>query len=41
VGLPIGLQIIGPGFTEPLILKVGAVLEDALNLTQRHPVLSI
>ena len=38
-GLPIGLQIIGPSFQEALILKVGAALEDALNLTQRHPVL--
>jgi aspartyl-tRNA(Asn)/glutamyl-tRNA(Gln) amidotransferase subunit A len=41
VGLPIGLQIVGPDFQEALILKVGASLEDALNLTQRHPVLSI
>jgi aspartyl-tRNA(Asn)/glutamyl-tRNA(Gln) amidotransferase subunit A len=38
-GLPIGLQIIGPSFQEALILKVGAVLEDGLNLTHRHPVL--
>jgi len=40
VGLPIGLQIIGPSFQEALILRVGAALEDALNLTQRHPALS-
>lgn len=40
-GLPIGLQIIGPSFQEALILRIGAALEDALNLTQRHPVLSI
>ena len=39
VGLPIGLQIIGPGFQEALILRVGAALEDALSLTQRRPVL--
>jgi len=38
-GLPLGLQIIGPSFHEALILRVGAALEDALNLTQRHPVL--
>lgn len=36
-GLPLGLQIIGPGFQEALILRVGAALEDALDLTQRHP----
>ena len=38
-GLPIGLQIIGPSFREALILKVGAALEDALNLTQLCPAL--
>ena len=38
-GLPLGLQLIGPSFQEALILRVGAALEDALNLTQRHPVL--
>jgi aspartyl-tRNA(Asn)/glutamyl-tRNA(Gln) amidotransferase subunit A len=38
-GLPLGLQIIGPSFQEALILRVGAALEDALNLTQRRPVL--
>lgn len=38
-GLPLGLQIIGPGFQEPLILRVGAALEDALDLTDRHPTL--
>jgi aspartyl-tRNA(Asn)/glutamyl-tRNA(Gln) amidotransferase subunit A len=38
-GMPMGLQIIGPSFQEALILRVGAALEDALNLTQRHPVL--
>ena len=38
-GLPLGLQVIGPPFQEALILKVGAALEDALNLTQRQPVL--
>jgi aspartyl-tRNA(Asn)/glutamyl-tRNA(Gln) amidotransferase subunit A len=27
-GLPVGLQIIGPGFEESLILRVGAALED-------------
>jgi len=40
-GLPIGLQIIGPAFQEALILRVGAALEDAMNLTQRRPILSI
>ena len=40
-GLPIGLQIIGPGFQEALILRVGAALEDAMNLSQRRPILSI
>jgi aspartyl-tRNA(Asn)/glutamyl-tRNA(Gln) amidotransferase subunit A len=38
-GLPLGLQIVGPSFQEARILKVGAALEDALNLTQRRPVL--
>ena len=38
-GMPLGLQIIGPSFQEALILRVGAALEDLLNLTQRHPVL--
>jgi aspartyl-tRNA(Asn)/glutamyl-tRNA(Gln) amidotransferase subunit A len=38
-GLPVGLQIIGPSFQEALILRVGATLEDLLNLTQRTPVL--
>jgi aspartyl-tRNA(Asn)/glutamyl-tRNA(Gln) amidotransferase subunit A len=38
-GLPIGLQIIGHGFQEALILRVGAALEDAMNLSQRRPVL--
>jgi aspartyl-tRNA(Asn)/glutamyl-tRNA(Gln) amidotransferase subunit A len=38
-GLPLGLQIIGPSFQEALILRVGAVLEMALNLTHRRPVL--
>jgi aspartyl-tRNA(Asn)/glutamyl-tRNA(Gln) amidotransferase subunit A len=38
-GLPLGLQIIGPSFREALILKVGAALEESLNLTQRQPVL--
>ena len=40
-GLPIGLQIIGPGFQEGLILRVGAALEDAMDLSQRRPVFSI
>ena len=38
-GLPLGLQIIGPSFQEALILRVGAALETALNLTHRRPVL--
>ena len=37
-GLPLGLQIIGPSFQEALILRVGAALETALNLTHRRPV---
>jgi aspartyl-tRNA(Asn)/glutamyl-tRNA(Gln) amidotransferase subunit A len=36
-GLPLGLQIIGPSFQEALLLRVGAALEDALNLTHCHP----
>lgn len=36
-GMPLGLQIIGPSFQESLILRVGAALEDALDLTRRHP----
>lgn len=38
-GLPLGLQIIGPSFQEALIMRVGAALETALNLTYRRPVL--
>ena len=34
-GLPIGLQIVGPSFQEALILRVGAALEDALDLARR------
>ena len=34
-GLPLGLQIIGRNFQEPLILKVGAAIEEALDLGQR------
>jgi aspartyl-tRNA(Asn)/glutamyl-tRNA(Gln) amidotransferase subunit A len=36
-GLPLGLQIIGRGFQEALILRVGAVIEDALDLRRRSP----
>ncbi|HVN79555.1 MAG TPA: amidase [Terriglobia bacterium] len=32
LGLPMGLQIIGPAFQEELILRVGAALEDASGL---------
>jgi aspartyl-tRNA(Asn)/glutamyl-tRNA(Gln) amidotransferase subunit A len=32
LGLPMGLQIIGPAFQEELILRVGAALEDAIGL---------
>jgi aspartyl-tRNA(Asn)/glutamyl-tRNA(Gln) amidotransferase subunit A len=36
-GLPLGLQIIGRSFQEALILRVGAVVEDALDFRQRMP----
>jgi len=38
-GLPVGLQILAPAFQEALILRVGAALEDALGLAERHPAL--
>lgn len=35
--LPIGLQILAAPRQEDLLLRVGAALEDAMNLTARHP----
>ena len=37
LGLPLGLQIIGPPFREALILRVGAALEDATEFDQKEP----
>jgi aspartyl-tRNA(Asn)/glutamyl-tRNA(Gln) amidotransferase subunit A len=36
-GLPLGLQIIGGSFQEALVLKVGAAIEDAMNLLGHRP----
>jgi aspartyl-tRNA(Asn)/glutamyl-tRNA(Gln) amidotransferase subunit A len=35
--LPIGLQIIGAPRQEDMLLRVGAAMEDALGLSDRHP----
>ena len=36
-GLPIGMQILGPPRGEAQILRVGAAIEDATGLNNRHP----
>jgi aspartyl-tRNA(Asn)/glutamyl-tRNA(Gln) amidotransferase subunit A len=36
-GLPVGLQLIGPAFSERMLLGIGAALEDALSLPKRAP----
>lgn len=38
-GLPIGLQIGGRPFEDPLVLRAGAALEDALGTRSRRPAL--
>lgn len=36
-GMPLGLQIVGRGFQEALILRAGAALEEALGIAGRQP----
>lgn len=36
-GLPVGLQLIGPAFSERKLLEVGAALEDAWSVPKRPP----
>ncbi len=36
-GLPVGLQVIGPRFSEPLVFKFSYQLEEALGLDTRPP----
>jgi aspartyl-tRNA(Asn)/glutamyl-tRNA(Gln) amidotransferase subunit A len=38
-GLPIGLQVVGPKYSERLILEASLAIEAALALPQPHPVL--
>ncbi|MFN3281201.1 MAG: amidase family protein, partial [Tabrizicola sp.] len=38
-GLPVGLQVVGPKYAEPLILEAGLAIEAALGFPQPHPVL--
>jgi aspartyl-tRNA(Asn)/glutamyl-tRNA(Gln) amidotransferase subunit A len=36
-GLPVGLQIMGPAFAEPLVLRVGAAYEAAADWRRQRP----
>jgi aspartyl-tRNA(Asn)/glutamyl-tRNA(Gln) amidotransferase subunit A len=36
-GLPVGLQIMGPAFAEPLVLRVAAAYESATGWHRRRP----
>jgi aspartyl-tRNA(Asn)/glutamyl-tRNA(Gln) amidotransferase subunit A len=36
-GLPVGLQIMGPAFGEPMVLRVAAAYEQATDWTARRP----
>jgi aspartyl-tRNA(Asn)/glutamyl-tRNA(Gln) amidotransferase subunit A len=38
-GLPVGLQVVGPKYSEPLILEAGLAIEAALGFAQPHPAL--
>jgi aspartyl-tRNA(Asn)/glutamyl-tRNA(Gln) amidotransferase subunit A len=38
-GLPVGLQIMGPAFAEPLVLRVGAAYESATAWAGQRPTL--
>ncbi|WP_439574403.1 amidase family protein [Phreatobacter sp.] len=38
-GLPIGLQVVGPKYSERLILEAGLAIEQALGFGQPHPTL--
>jgi aspartyl-tRNA(Asn)/glutamyl-tRNA(Gln) amidotransferase subunit A len=40
-GLPVGLQIMGPAFAEPLVLRVAAAYEAACNWRQQRPKLEV
>ncbi len=39
-GLPVGLQLIGPAFAEPTVLRVGYVYQEATGWHKRRPPLS-
>jgi aspartyl-tRNA(Asn)/glutamyl-tRNA(Gln) amidotransferase subunit A len=36
-GLPVGLQIMGPAFGEPVVLRVAAAYEAATDWRERRP----
>jgi len=40
-GLPIGLQLLGPWFEEPLLLQVADAFEQATEWHKRRPELSV
>ncbi|MBC7541226.1 MAG: Asp-tRNA(Asn)/Glu-tRNA(Gln) amidotransferase subunit GatA [Candidatus Sericytochromatia bacterium] len=39
LGLPIGIQLIGPAMGEPLLYRVAATLESTLGVSERRPTL--
>jgi Asp-tRNA(Asn)/Glu-tRNA(Gln) amidotransferase A subunit family amidase len=40
-GLPVGLQVMGPAFAEPLVLRVGAAYEAATEWHKQRPPLVV
>src|SRR3984957_12793653 len=40
LGLPIGFQLVGPHFSEALLVRAGAAFQSATDWNRRHPVLN-
>jgi aspartyl-tRNA(Asn)/glutamyl-tRNA(Gln) amidotransferase subunit A len=40
-GMPVGLQIMGPAFAEPMVLRVAAAYEAATEWRSRRPPISL